>query len=207
MDGHRSQTLEQFDSFTTHDDAITVEGLEDLFNWASDMVADGQDPRTRRAKEQKMRRNVLQMLQRTREHEAREKYADEINYLQRRVMALLQILSEKIDENASLRHIVMSQYYALSRIAHLEEEVKQLEELTWFRQEAEAERKHLLDALSKMKKERDVLEEILTINENENTRLAKLLGETRSELDELRARRWWHKLIAPFKSRIAALVQ
>lgn len=192
VDSRNLQTLEQFEPFTNHDEAISVEGLEDLFNWASEMVADGQDPRGRRIKEQKIRRNVLDIIQRNREHEAREKVSEEISYLQRRVMALLQIISEKMEENSTLRHTVVSQYYALSRIAHLEEEVKQLEKLTWYRDEAEVERKHLMDALSKMKKERDFLEEIITANESENTRLADLLNSARTELTQLKTRKWWH---------------
>lgn len=193
MDGRTAQSIENlnFDPLTNHEDAIAIEGLEDLFNWASEMVADGTDPRGRRVKEQKIRRNVLDMIQRNREHEAREKFAEEITYLQRRVMALLQIVSEKMEENQSLRNVVMAQYYALSRIAHLEEEVKQLEKLTWYRDEAEAERKHLMDALAKMKKERDYLEELVTVNEKENGRLAGLLSDTKSELDKLKCRKWW----------------
>src|SRR5688572_20200916 len=90
VDGHRLQMLEQFEPLTNHEDAITIDGLEDLFNWASEMVADSNDPRGRRTKEQKIRRNVLEILQRNRDHEAREKYSEEIAFLQRRVIALLQ---------------------------------------------------------------------------------------------------------------------
>lgn len=198
VDGRKLQTLEQFEPFTSHEEAVDVEGLEDLFHWASEMVADGQDPRNRRSKEQKLRRNVLDIIQRNREYEAKEKYAGEINYLQKRVIALLQIVSEKMEETASLKHVIMSQYYALSKIAHLEEEVKQLEKLTWYREEAEIERKHLMDALAKMKKERDFLEELITVNEHENTRVAKLLVEARLELETLKNRRWWHRFLPKF---------
>jgi len=200
LDGHRLQTLEHFEPLTNHEDAVTIDGLDDLFNWASEMVADGSDPRTRRVKEQKLRRNMLDIIQRNRELEAKEKFSEEINYLHRRVMALLQIVSEKMEENASLRHIVMSQYYALFRVANLEEEVKQLEKLTWYRDEAEAERKHLMDALAKMKKERDYLEDLVTVNEGENNRLALMLNETREELAQLKARRWWHIFSDLFRS-------
>jgi hypothetical protein len=192
VDG-RAQTLEQFESLTNqHEEAIAIEGLEDLFMWASEMVADGQDPRARRSKEQKIRRNVLEIIQRNREVEAREKLSEELTYLQKRVIALLQIVNEKMEENASLKHIIVSQYFALSRIAYLEDEVKQLEKLTWYRDEAEAERKHMMSALSKIKNERDFLDEMVTVNENENVRLAKLLSEARAELNELQNRRWWH---------------
>jgi chromosome segregation ATPase len=200
VDGRNLQTIDQFESFTNHEEAIAVEGLEDLFHWASEMVADGSDPRVRRTREQKLRRNVLEIMNRNRDLEAKEKYSEEISYLQKRVVALLQVVSEKIEENATLKSIIFSQYFALSRIAYLEEEVKQLEKLTWYRDEAEAERKHLMDALSKLKKERDFLEELITVNENENCRLAKLLAEARAELDALKSRRWWHFFTKRFAS-------
>ena len=176
----------------SHDDAVNVEGLEDLFKWASDMVADGSDPKTRRVREQKISRNILEVIQKNKEYEAREKYAEEISYLQKRVIALLQILTEKLDETSNLKQVIVTQYYALSRIPQLEDEVKQLQAMTWYREEAEAERKHLMTALSKMKQERDFLDELVTINENENCRLAKLLSQSRAELAELQSRKWWH---------------
>ena len=195
MDGRNLQSIDYLDSLTNHEDAIAVEGLEDLFAWASEMVADGADPRMRRTREHKIRRNVLEVMQRNRELEAKEKYSEEINYLQKRVVALLQVVSEKIEENASLKHIVMAQYFAMGKIGELEQEVKELEKLTWYRDEAEAERKHLMDALAKLKKERDYLEEVLGANESENARLAELLANARMELNALKARKWWHRFV------------
>jgi hypothetical protein len=200
VDGRNLQTIDQFDSFTNHEEVVAVEGLEDLFAWASEMVADGTDPRINRRREARLRRNVLDVMQRNRDLEAKEKYSDEILYLQKRVVALLQVVSEKVEETSSLKHIIMSQYYALARVASLEEEVKQLEKLTWYRDEAEAERKHLMDALSKLKKERDYLEELLTTNETENGRLAEILSNSRMELAQLKARRWWHRFIPTRRS-------
>jgi len=190
----RNQQI-NFEPFTSHEETIAVEGLEDLFAWASEMVADEADPRARRSREFYLRRNILDVIQRNNQLEAREKYSEEINLLQKRVVALLQIISEKVEENASLKQTVVSQYYALAKIAHLEEEVKQLEKLTWYRDAAEEERKHMMDALAKMKKERDFLEELLTTNETENARLAELLSNARMELNAVKSRRWWHRFL------------
>lgn len=194
VDGRNLQTID-FNPFTNHEEAVAVEGLEDLFAWASEMVADGSDPKARRAREFRLRRSVLDVMQRNRDLEAKEKYSEEINMLQKRVVALLQIVGEKIEENAAQKNIILSQYFALARIAQLEEEVKQLEKLTWYRDEAEAERKIMMDALAKIKKERDYLEELVTANETENARLAELLSNARMELNALKARRWWHRFL------------
>jgi hypothetical protein len=204
LDTRKLQTLENIEPLLNHEDAISVEGLEDLFQWASEMVADGADPRARRIREQKLRRNVLEIIQRNKEIEAREKFGEEISYLQKRVIALLQIVSEKIDENNNLKHVVVTQYFALSQLAKLEDEVKQLQAMTWYRDEAEAERKHLMDALSKLKKERDFLDELLTANEIENSRLAKAINQVSGELQQLKNRRWWHGVLSVFKKMQAA---
>ncbi len=196
----RKNVVHNFDPQASHDDAVNIEGLEDLFNWASEVVADSNDPRTRRTKEHKIRRNVLEMIQYTKEMEARDKYAEEINFLQRRVIALLQVIAEKMDENGQLRQIILNHYFAFARVAELESEVKQLQQMTWYREEAEAERKHLMDALSKLKKERDYLDELLTVTENENIRLAKMYTSMRDQLEAIRTRRWWHPLVALFRN-------
>jgi hypothetical protein len=198
----RKNVVHNFDPQADHDDAFDIEGLEDLFQWASETVTDANDPRVRRTREHKIRRNVLEMIQHTKEIEAREKYMDDINCLQRRVIALLQIAADKGEENNSLKQIVVSQYYALSRLSEMHEELKQLQSMTWYREEAEAERKHLLDALSKLKKERDYLDELLTVVEGENIRVAKLYNSTQSELEVLKNRRWWHPLAALVRSFI-----
>jgi chromosome segregation ATPase len=195
VDGRNVQTIDYLESFTNHEEAIAVEGLEDLFAWASEMVADGSDPRLRRTREHKIRRNVLEVMQRNRELEAKEKFSEEINLLQKRVVALLQIVSEKVEEVSSLKHVIVTQYFAMAKIATLEDEIKELEKLTWYRDEAEAERKHLMDALAKLKKERDYLEEVLSANETENGRLAELLANARMELNALKARKWWHRFV------------
>lgn len=175
-----------------HKEAVTTDGLEDLFKWASNLVADGEDSRTRRARELRIRRRVLDLIHSSKELEAHAKYAEELNYLQRRVIALLQVVTEKTEELTASKQIMVAQYFALQRIPQLEEEVKQLKAMTWYREEAEAERKHLMNTLQRMKKERDFLDELLTVNENENTRLMQLLVKAREEYAELKNRRWWH---------------
>jgi hypothetical protein len=51
-----------------------------------------------------------------------------------------------------------------------------------------------MDALAKIKVERDYLEEILVTCEDENARLAAILKTTRAENEELKARKWWQLL-------------
>jgi septal ring factor EnvC (AmiA/AmiB activator) len=198
----RKNIAYNFDPLVAHDDAVDIEGLEDLFQWASEAVTDANDPRTRRTRDHKIRRNVLEMIQHTKEIEAREKYSEEVNYLQRRVIALLQVVSDKMEENHSLKQIVLTQYIALSRLADIQEELKQLQAMTWYREEAEAERKHLMDALSKIKKERDYLDELVTIAENENGRLAKLYSQAQTELHVLKNQTWWQRFRGLF-ARVA----
>ena len=196
---NRKHVVQNFDPMASHDDAVTVDGLEDLFLWASEVVTDANDPRIRRTKEHKVRRNVLEMIQHTKEIEAKEKYADEVGCLQRRVIALLQVTAEKTEENSALKQIVLTQFIAMSRLAEVQEELKQLQSLTWYREEAEAERKHLMDALAKIKKERDYIDEVLCAAEEENTRLARLYSNAISELEVLKNRRWWHRFLPMFQ--------
>jgi hypothetical protein len=39
----------------------------------------------------------------------------------------------------------------------------------------------------------------VTTCEEENTRVAKMLAETRAELEELKSRRWWHLFLPVVK--------
>jgi predicted nuclease with TOPRIM domain len=61
------------------------------------------------------------------------------------------------------------------------------------------ERRYLMDGLAKLKTERDILDELVTTCEEENTRVAKMLAETRAELEELKSRRWWHLFLPVVK--------
>ncbi len=191
-----------FDQIRIHNDAVTTDGLEDLFKWASNLVADGEDNRTKRSRELRIRRRVLDLIHTSKELEAHAKYAEELSYLQRRVIALLQLLAEKSEEVTHVKQVMVAQYYALGQIPVLQEEVKQLKQLTWYREEAEAERKQLMNTLQRMKKERDYLDELVTVNEQENARLTRLLVTARAENAELQNRRWWHPLVNWFRGLI-----
>lgn len=179
-------------SLTTHDERTAVEGLEDLFKWASDMVATPEDPRTRIARENRIRRQVLEVVQQLREKQVAEQSRDEVAYLQRRVIALLQKLQNVTEENATIKQIMVAQCYLLQRIPELEKEIGRLQAIEMERKPAEEERDNLLTALSKLKVDRDFLDELLHASEEENERLARLLAETRAEVDRLSSRRWWH---------------
>jgi hypothetical protein len=157
------------------------------------MVATGEDPRARNAREARIRRQVLEVMQQLREHKAVERARDEVAYLQKRVIALLQKLQEFTEENTALKQIMVAQYYELQQVPRLQEEIKRLQSSEFDRKAAEQERENLLDALAKLKVDRDFLDELLQASEEENTRLARLLADAHAEVDKLRSRRWWHR--------------
>lgn len=183
------------EGITSQEKRIAVEGLEDLFKWASEMVADGEDARVKSARENRIRRQVLETIQTLRESQAVAKATEEVAYLQRRVIALLQKLQEATEENAALKSVMVAQAYALERIPRLEEAIRDLREVEFDRQAAAEQRRQLLNALSKLKVDRDFLDELLRASEDENARLARLLADTRAEVDRLTSRRWWHWLL------------
>jgi hypothetical protein len=174
-----------------HDQSVSVDGLDHLFKWASDMVSDGEDERVKNAREKRVRRQVLEVVQQYKEQKIEAKSKEELAYLQRRVIALMQKLQEMTEENAAVKQIMVSQYWAIQRIPFLEEQIKTLKVVEYEKDVAIKERRYLMDALAKVKVERDYLEEILVTCEDENARLANILNTTRQENTELKARRWW----------------
>lgn len=177
-----------------HEESLDLTGLDDLFQWASEMVAEGLDVKARKARDQKVKRQVLSIIHRSAEMQAKSKYTDELSYLHRRVIALQSALSEKTDELCNLKQLVMAQYINLQRIPELEEKLLQLESSAKKELEIEEERKHLMNALAKLKTERDLLDELVSTNEAENVRVAELLRQSREESEKLKNRRWWHFL-------------
>lgn len=175
-----------------HQDAVAVDGLEHIFKWASEVVSDPEDERVRQARDRRVRRQVLDVVQKYREQRVLSKSQDEVTYLQRRVIALLSKLQELTEENAAVKQIMVSQYWAVQRIPALEEQVRSLKMVEFEKEAAVKERRYLMDALAKLKIERDYLEDILTTCEDENTRLSGILKETRAELTTLKAKKWWH---------------
>ncbi len=177
-----------------HEQSVSVDGLDHLFKWASEMVSEGEDERVRNAREKRVRRQVLEVVQKYHEQKAVAKSKDEVAYLQRRVIALMQKLQEVTEENAAVKQIMVSQYWAIQRIPFLEEQIRTLKIVEFEKEAAIKERRYIMDALAKVKVERDYLEEILVTCEDENTRLASILKSTRNENEELKARKWWHLL-------------
>ncbi len=175
-----------------HEDALSLEGLDDIFKWASEVVADGEDNRVKRAREQRIRRQVLEVVQKSKEDQAKAEAKDEIAYLQRRVIALLQRVQDVADENSQLKQINLAQQFTLSRMPELEAEVKRLQFNDFERQDFRETQIELVNTLSKLKKDRDFLEDLVLVNEKENDRLVTLLQECKSELTKIKARRWWH---------------
>ncbi len=180
-----------------HQESLDMTGLDHLFRWASDVVSDAEDSRVRTAREKRIRRQVLEVLQSHREEKVRNESLDEIAYLQRRVIALLTKLQELTEENAAVKQIMVSQSFALEKLPRLEREVKQLKMVELEKEAAVTERRYLMDGIAKIKVERDYLEDLLTAVEEENMRLAKLFNEAKAEVERLKNRRWWHVFFAP----------
>lgn len=189
--------VENFSPVASHEDTVAVQGLEDLFQWASDTVSEGLDWRARKQRDQQVRRQVLNIIHRSADSQAEAKHANEMAYLQRRVIALQSVLTERTEEIGNLKQIVVAQYYGLQRVPELEEKLAQLEAQSGKLEQAEEDRKQLMNALAKVKKERDFLDELVTANEEENKRLALLLSEARKEIAALKNRRWWHVFFRP----------
>ncbi len=181
-----------------HEDAVALEGLDHIFKWASEVVAEGEDNRAKLAKEKRIRRQVLEMVQKYREQQLLAKANEENAYLQRRVIALLQKLQEVLEENAQVKQIVVNQYWQLSRVPAMERELREFKSKECERDAAVTERKYLMTALAKLKVERDYLEDIASVNETENSRLARMLGETKADLDALKAKRWYSPIVDLF---------
>lgn len=180
-----------FGNLTNHEASIALEGLDDLFKWASETVAEGEDPRVKRARDQRIRRQVMETVQHLREKQALVRSSHENAYLQRRLVAVLQRLQEYTEENSVLKQIMVTQAFALERIPSLEEEIKRLGSLDLDVETARLQCQELLTALSKLKVERDYLDELVRVNEEENARLAEMLADARAELETLKSKKWW----------------
>jgi hypothetical protein len=188
----RSEAPAKNNSTTTkREEALALEGLEDLFKWAAETLSDTEDIRSKRIREQKMRRQVMEMVQREREQRAIAQANVEISYLHKRVIALLQKVQEGTEEIAGLKQTMLVQCALLQKIPELEKEVERLQSVDSHIEKYQAEQQELLSAVSRLKKERDFLDELLRANEDENNRLAGLLLVARTDL-AVQSRRWWH---------------
>lgn len=198
----QSNAVQQFPvAPDAHQEAVGLEGLDHIFKWASEVVADGEDNRAKLAREKRIRRQVLEMVQKYREQQILAKANEENAYLQRRVIALLQKLQETLEENAQIKQIVVNQYWQLSKMPAMERELREFKSKECERDAAVTERKYLMTALSKMKVERDYLEDIANVNETENARLTRLLNEAKADVEALRTRKWYSPLLNMFKVR------
>lgn len=182
-----------------HDDAVSLDGLDHIFKWASEVVSDGEDERIKQARERRVRRQVLEVVTKYQQERLAAKNKDEISYLQRRVIALLQKVQEMTEENSAIKQIMVSQYFSIQKIPQLEFEVRQLKAIEFEREAAVMERRYLMDALAKLKVERDYLEDTLAAAELENKRVATILKETKADLEEIKAKRWWHFIYKLFR--------
>lgn len=179
-----------------HEQSLDTTGLDHLFKWASDIVTeDGEDGRVKLVREKRIRKQVLEVVQKAREDKALSDARHEIGYLQRRVIALLTKLQETIEENSLLKQIMLTQLYSLQQIPLLERELKELKSIQCEKDSAVTERRYLMDGLTKLKVERDYLEGVLIAAESENSRLAKLFKQKDEELTKSQTKKWWHRLL------------
>jgi len=196
VSNYQSNTVLNASNFeSTREDSIDLNGLDHIFRWASEVVADGEDSRVRLAREKRIKRQVLETVQKAREQKIVSDATSEIAYLQRRVIALLNKVQEVIEENSTVKQMLLCQFYTLRQIPTLEHELRELRSNQIEKEAAITERRYLMDGLAKLKVERDYLEELLNATEADNARLASLLNETRDQLEALRERRWWHHFL------------
>lgn len=175
--------------------SLDTTGLDHIFKWASEVVTeDSEDSRVRIAKEKRIRKEVVEIVQRAQEDKVLAEAQNEVSYLQRRVIALLTKLQEVLEENSLIKQIMLTQLYSLQQIPALEQELKELRSIQCEKDSAVTERRYLMDGLTKLKVERDYLEGILVTAESENSRLARLLKTTKEELAEAKTPKWWHFL-------------
>lgn len=182
-----------------HEGALDLAGLDHVFKWASETVSDEvEDTRLKHTRETRVRKQVLDVVQQYKEQKLLSKSQEEVTYLQRRVIALLTKMQELTEENASVKQVMVSQYWSIQRIPFLEEQIKSLKNVEFEKEAAVKERRYLMDALAKLKVERDYLEDILETVENENTRLSEILKDTRVEVTTLKSRKWYHVFTPAF---------
>jgi hypothetical protein len=81
----------------------------------------------------------------------------------------------------------------------MERELREYKSKECERDAAVTERKYLMTALAKLKVERDYLEDVANVNETENARLARMLNETKADLETLKSRRWYSPIVDLFK--------
>ena len=195
----QSNTLLSVDAFAkSHEDSVDLAGLDHIFKWASEVVADGEDTRVRMAREKRVKRQVLETVQKVKEQKILSDATNEIAYLQRRVIALLNKVQEVIEENGTVKQMMLCQFYALQEIPILKAELREYRSKHIDVDAAVTERRYLMDGLAKLKVERDYLEELLNVTEADNARLGAMLKETRHELEEVKSKRWWHRFVPKF---------
>jgi len=182
-----------------HEQSVDINGLDDIFKWASDVVAEGnEDSQVRLAREKRVRTQVLSIVQKAKEDKVLADANHEINYLQRRVIALLTKLQEVVDENSLLKQIMLTQLYSIQQMPAMEAEIRELKSIQCEKDSAVNERRYLMDGLTKLKVERDYLEDVLVAAETENYRLVKTLKFTREELVQSQSKKWWHYFYGVF---------
>lgn len=110
--------------------SLDMSGLEHIFKLTGqELSEDEEDGRVRQAREKRIRKQVLEVVQKAHEEAAATNAAHEIGYLQRRVIALLTKLQELTEENSLLKQITLTQLYSLQQIPLLERELQELKSI------------------------------------------------------------------------------
>jgi len=108
----QTNTLQEGDNHRRHEQSLDLQGLEHVFHWASEVVAESDESRAKIARERRIRKQVLEIIHQHREQQIRAEFQDEVSYLQRRVIALLAKLQEVTEENSAVKQIMVAQSLA-----------------------------------------------------------------------------------------------
>ncbi len=173
--------------------SMSLDGLDHIFQWAQEVVSTSPDYKINSANEKRVRRQVLELIQKYKDNEQTGLLKDEVQYLQRRSIALLDKITDLLKENTKLKVDNLEQYWALQEIAVLKKENHELKLMEFELAQANEERTILMTSLMKHKKQTHILENLVEAVEEDNSRLAQRLADTRKELANLKNRTFWQK--------------
>ncbi len=173
--------------------SMSLDGLDHIFQWAQEVVSTAPDYKINTANEKRVRRQVLELIQKYKDNEQTGLLKDEVQYLQRRSIALLDKITDLLKENTKLKVDNLEQYWALQEIAVLKKENHELKLMELELAQANEERTILMTSLLKHKKQTHILESLVEAVEEDNSRLAQRLADTRKELANLKNRTFWQK--------------
>ncbi len=180
-------------SLKTSEDSMSLDGLEHIFQWAKVVVSSDDENRINHSQEKRIRRQVLELIQKYKDNEQTGLLKDEVQYLQRRAIALLTKINDLQQENLKLKVDNLEQYWALQQMEALKQENHELKLIELELAQVNEERAILMTSLIKHKKQINILENLVEATEEDNARLATMLACTRKELGDLKNRSFMQK--------------